>query len=536
MRTMRKNKERVLGDFKDTSPRIPLKFNITKNPYQIKRIEFFTVPILGLIFSLILIPLNSLALMQSENYKIKYETISGGEGPEKSLNYQLSESIGEVGEDQQRSTNYIVGAGQAFGIMSNLPPAPTLVNDGSPAYYNRLHFTINPGNNPSDTLFAIAITGDNWTTTRYIQNDNSVGDNLGSEDWQTYANWGGASGELVIGLEPETTYKIKARARQGDFTMTGWGPESAGAVTVEPFLSFDILGGMASGTQPTAIDFGTLEPNAYHKLLGARTAYAGIKFTANPANNETVEVHSQTYTFKSNQAEADDQTYYVFIGNSPSDTAANLSWAINNTDGDDVKTNIDSGDTAQVWIVAVASGTTGNDYTISDGTGGDVTLTQDSTPGTFIDGQDGSNYKDANLGYGETDGTDMGNEAWGNHLRISTNATTGYIITVQDTGFTSGANEITDWSGQYGFGLWAKCRSPRYGECDSVSNEIIADDFDVDTDSTPGTFSSSVATLASYSGPSSGDNIAIEYNVRISVNQAAGLYADTITYIATSTY
>ena len=253
---MRKNKERALGDgFKDTSPRIPLKSSITKNSYQVKKIvEFSTALVLCLIFSLTLIPLNSLAVMQSENYKIKYETISGGEGPERSTNYQLSESVGEIGEDKQQSTNYIIGGGQAFGIMSNLPPAPSLVNDGSPSYYNKLHFTINPGNNPSDTLFAIAITKDNWATTQYIQNDNSVGDTLGSEDWQTYANWGGASGELVTGLEAETTYKIKVEARQGDFTMTGWGPESAEAITSLLSFSFSI--------STNALDFETLSPAA----------------------------------------------------------------------------------------------------------------------------------------------------------------------------------------------------------------------------------------------------------------------------------
>jgi hypothetical protein len=247
----RKNKERVLDDgFKDTSPKIPLKNIIAKNPCQVKK--FSTA--LFLIFCLILVPLNSIAVMQSENYKIKYESIGGGQGPEQSTNYKLFESIGEVGASQQQSTNYIIGGGQAFGIMSNLPPAPTLVNDGNPSYYNKLHFTINPGNNPSDTLFAIAITKDNWTTTQYIQNDNSVGDTLGPEDWQTYANWGGSSGELVTGLEPETAYKIKVKAKQGDFTMTGWGPESAEASTSFLQFSFSI--------SANALDFGTLSPAA----------------------------------------------------------------------------------------------------------------------------------------------------------------------------------------------------------------------------------------------------------------------------------
>ncbi len=245
---MDRNKDQVLEDFKNTFPRNLFKFSITKISYQAKKFS----PILILIFGLILIPLNLLAMMQSENYKIKYESVGASHGPEQSTNYQLLETMGEFGASQQQSVNYIIGGGESYGIMSNLPPAPTLVNDGSPSYYNKLHFTINPGNNPSDTLFAIAITKDNWATTQYIQNDNSLGDTLGSEDWQVYTDWGGVAGELVTGLEPETTYKIKVRAKQGYFTMTGWGPESVEASTSSLQLSFSI--------STNALDFQTLSP------------------------------------------------------------------------------------------------------------------------------------------------------------------------------------------------------------------------------------------------------------------------------------
>jgi len=306
------------------------------------------------------------------------------------------------------------------------------------------------------------------------------------------------------------------------------------SATVDPILSFAIEGGY-EGSEPAAVDFGTLIPNFYHKLLGERPAYAGILFTANPAAGETVTVNSQAYTFKATQAEADDQSHYVLIGNDFDDTAENLYRAINNTDSD-VRAGLDPADPSQIWIVASAAGTGGNGYTIVDGTSGDVTLTEDS--GSFIDGQAGSNYRDSNLGFGETDGTDMGNEAEGTNLVISTNAVSGYVITVQDqaTGFYNGADEIPDWSGQYGFGLWAKARSAKYGECDPSANEIIADAYDVDTSANPGTLSSTAATLASYSGPTSKDHISIEYVVRIDADQAAGNYSDTLTYIATSTY
>ena len=306
---MRENKEEVFWvSFKDTSPRrILLKSSITKNLWQIKEIKFSTILVWSLIFYFVLTPLNSLAVMQSENYKIKYETVSGGQGPEQSTSYQLFESIGEVGASQQRSTNYLIGGGQAFGIMSNLPPAPTLVNDGSPSYYNKLHFTINPGDNPSDTLFAVAITDDDWVTTRYIQSDNSVGDALGNEDWQTYTNWGGVSGELVTSLEPEITYKIKVRARQGDFTMTGWGPESSGVATSALSLSFSI--------STNTLDFETLSPAAISTVNYNATTSTngewGYVTTIIEDGNLRIDGGHEIYDVADNEVTADHEEYGI---------------------------------------------------------------------------------------------------------------------------------------------------------------------------------------------------------------------------------
>ena len=300
--------------------------------------------------------------------------------------------------------------------------------------------------------------------------------------------------------------------------------------TVEPLLSFAIEGGMNSGTEPNAIDFGTLEPNAYHKLLGAKCAYGSVTISnfGNLSEGDTVTVRGQTYTFKDTQAEADDDVTYVYIGSSADQAAANLSRAINANDSSYVAANTDPATSSRIWILAKTCGTTGNSYTLATSNSSAITVSGSTLSG----GQNGSNYKDNNLGFGETDGTDVGNGAWGTNLRISTNATYGYTITVQDTGFTSGANEISDWSGTYGFGIYAAAQSARYG--DATSN-IVASDFR-STASTPGTLSTSPATLASYSGPAAGDNITIEYNVRIGADQPAGVYQDTITYIATSTY
>jgi hypothetical protein len=96
-------------------------------------------------------------------------------------------------------------------------------------------------------------------TTKYVQSDNTIGSALGSEDYQLYADWGGAGGILITGLTPSTTYKVKAKAIQGNFTETGYGP-AATAATISPTLTFDI-DVSASDTEtsaPFAIDMGDL--------------------------------------------------------------------------------------------------------------------------------------------------------------------------------------------------------------------------------------------------------------------------------------
>jgi len=166
--------------------------------------------------------------------------------------------------------------------------------------------------------------------------------------------------------------------------------------TVEPLLSFAIEGGMNSGTEPNAIDFGTLEPNAYHKLLGAKCAYGSVTISnfSNLSEGDTVTVRGQTYTFKDTQAEADDDVTYVYIASSADQAAANLSRAINANDSGYVAANTDPATSSRIWILAKTCGTTGNSYTLATSDSSAITV----SGATLSGGQDGSNYKDNNLG------------------------------------------------------------------------------------------------------------------------------------------
>lgn len=193
-----------------------------------------------LVFLSIICSLASLAIAgpQSTTYELKeFGFGSGGTTGNDSSSYTLFGTSGEIDTGKLDSTTYTSGNGLIFTVISNVPPAPTFSNPNN--YYDRLKFVLDTGGNPSDTKFAIAISQDDFTTTQYIQSDATVGSSLGSEDWQTYTAWGGATGTTITGLTPNTTYKIKVKAEQGDFSESPWGP-TASASTILPSLSFGI--------------------------------------------------------------------------------------------------------------------------------------------------------------------------------------------------------------------------------------------------------------------------------------------------------
>lgn len=206
-------------------------------------------PLLALSFFL-------LALPSSTNYQMNdFGFGGGGSGISDSSNYSAIGIVGEQGTtDKNIGSTYNLGPGLLFTQQSNVSGAPTFTNPSS--YYNKLRFTLDTGSNPTDTLYAIAISTDNFVTTNYIQADNTIG---ASPVYQTYSTWGGASGALVIGLTPNTTYKIKSRAVQTKYTETEFSAE-ASAATVGASLTYDIdVSPTDSSTSPPyTVSFGTL--------------------------------------------------------------------------------------------------------------------------------------------------------------------------------------------------------------------------------------------------------------------------------------
>ena len=196
------------------------------------------------------------ALPSSTNFQLNsYGFGTGGVDSASSTNYKINGIAGDVA-GQSSSTNYIAGAGETYAKQANVP-AVTISNDA--LWYNKLKVVIDAQGNPTDAVFAIAISADNFATTQYVKNDFTITSSLTFADYLTYAGWGSASGQLVRGLDASTTYTVKAKAFRGGFTESGYGPTSS-AATVDPQLSFDIdvAATDTSTSPPYQISFGTL--------------------------------------------------------------------------------------------------------------------------------------------------------------------------------------------------------------------------------------------------------------------------------------
>ncbi len=307
--------------------------------------------------------------------------------------------------------------------------------------------------------------------------------------------------------------------------------------TIDPYLSFSIQGGYL-------LNFGTLEPNGYHKLGGAKTAYGSITLTGVTINHsrdtQTITVQGKVYELSDDGVASGSNIPVLIVDNENNyltavQVAANLYRAINNNDGDLVRANIDAGTNTVVDVVAISSGTAGNGYTLA------TTVTGAGVSGAnFTAGVVGYNNLATSTAYAA--GADVGNSQTGTNLVLSTNSAGGYVVTVKNTdtgvgtsGLTNGTTNIAAWTtGAYGYGLLASAQSSRYG---NGTSNIIASAFQGDgTGDLPEGMSTTASTLASYIGTVANDNIAVEYNVRIDANQPAGQYSDTVTYIATATY
>lgn len=236
------------------------------------------------------------ALPSSANYQLgSYGFGSGGTADSSSSNYRLNGITSEAGGDVS-SSSYKLGAGETRTKQADVPLV-ALVNGAR--WYNKLRVTITPNGNPSDALYAVAISSDNFATTQYVQSDFTVGSSLAKANFLSYAAWGSGSGTLIRGLTPGTVYTVKAAAYRGKFTQSPFGP-TATATTDTPELSFDIdvAATDISTSPPYQIDFGDLAVNT----VNSSPKRVWVSYDTNAESGGAVFVAGQNNGLKSAHA------------------------------------------------------------------------------------------------------------------------------------------------------------------------------------------------------------------------------------------
>jgi hypothetical protein len=230
-------------------------------------------------------------LPATSNYQLNsYGFGSGGTANSGTSNYSLEGISGEISSQPEATSNYTTLPGYIQTQQANVPKI-TLTNPSS--YYDKLHFVIDQQGNPSDALYALQVcVGADWsggtcgTTTLYVKADNTLGSTLTTADYQTYSAWGGSGGANIIGLSASTTYYIRAKATQGKFTESAYGP-SSNAATVGQQISFCLFAGASCGSGNTTSFSGLVAGTP-----STSSPDLGLTFSTNADNGGNVFIYS----------------------------------------------------------------------------------------------------------------------------------------------------------------------------------------------------------------------------------------------------
>jgi len=265
------------------------------------------IPVLYLASLIVLFPQLSTAqnLTSDSGYEIIDPTINAGGNDDQSSTtsaYKLLESIGDTFNDERfESTNYKIGVGIGYTFMANVPTISYFETSdatmesvcGESGCYNRARFELGTENNPSDALYLIEITNDNWATTKYVDGSThlpvtskDINDYLTQSSWETGV-WSGAN---IIGLIPNTEYKIRARALNGDFTESSAGPDAT-TTTVVPYIYLDInVAGetWAQEDPPHELELGDIGPT-----VTTSSSYIWVDIGTNAVSGATVNVRDE---------------------------------------------------------------------------------------------------------------------------------------------------------------------------------------------------------------------------------------------------
>ena len=206
--------------------------------------------------------------LDSTNYKIVGATTTTGGGLVDSIsgNYSIMSSLGNISADpREYSTNYRLQQDPSSNFIAAQPsvqcfeattdgytnctsgPSELLAGGmvaicGAGGCYNKARFEINTNGNPSDTLYAVTISSDNFSTDiKYVDGATFEPESVANHninDFRTETYW---ETEVfnIQGLLANTTYHIKITALSGDFTQSDYSI-TANTTTGEGSLLFDI--------------------------------------------------------------------------------------------------------------------------------------------------------------------------------------------------------------------------------------------------------------------------------------------------------
>lgn len=227
--------------------------------------------------------------LSSQNYILKDPEVVTVSGSSDSSNYSiLIESAPFVGNNISSSL-YKTGTGQGYTFMANVPKISCLdtSSDGTSSCtlpsgqgmvqecgeggcYDRAKIEIDAQNNPTDTLYIIEISFDNWTTVLNVDGTTHSIETSATKtiaDYKTKADWEGAPYQSwnILGLTPNEIYAVRIRALNGDFTESGNSPvRKFKTSNMSVFFDIDIgATEVAESNPPYVLSMGTLSVTTY---------------------------------------------------------------------------------------------------------------------------------------------------------------------------------------------------------------------------------------------------------------------------------
>lgn len=212
--------------------------------------------------------------LDSTNYKLVGVTTTPGGGLGDSSNYSLMTTTGEISANPRTySTNYRLNQDPSANFLAAQPSIQCFETDtdgttnctsgpselltggmvaicGPGGCYDKARFEIEPNSNPSDTLYSIQISEDNFSSDIMCINGSTFRPKslatCDINDFRTETYWEDETFNIQ-GLETNTQYYIRITALHGDFTQSDFSTISS-ATTAPGSIEFDIDIANSGGT------------------------------------------------------------------------------------------------------------------------------------------------------------------------------------------------------------------------------------------------------------------------------------------------